>query len=201
MRVLVACEYSGRVRDAFRRLGHDAISCDLLPSESSRGPHIQRSVLPVLREEWDLVIAFPPCTDLASSNSISLAAKERDGRTERAAEFFMACVNANSPRTAVENPVGVMSWRYRSPDQIVHPWHFGDPFVKKTCFWLQGLPLLKHTHTRDDYELAPSPWCSGSGVRVNGVRTFDSPRAVARKPKDRSLTFLGLANAMANQWG
>jgi hypothetical protein len=201
MRVLVACEYSGRVRDAFRRKGHDAISCDLLPSESSKGPHRQGSVLPMLTQRWDLVIAFPPCTDLASSNGTKLALKERDGRTDAAAEFFYACYNANAARVAVENPVGVMSWRLRPPDQIVNPWEFGDPFKKRTCLWLRGLPTLKATHLYGDYSPAPSPWCSGSGVTVNKVRNFKSERPVARKAKDRSITFQGLANAMADQWG
>lgn len=200
LRVLVACEYSGRVRDAFRKRGCDAISCDLLPSESPRGPHMIRSVLPVLKRPWDLVIAFPPCTHLASSNGSKLADKERDGRTEKAAEFFLACMNANASMVAIENPVGVMAWRYRPPDQIVDPWMFGDPFKKRTCLWLRGLPLLRATHEYTSYKVEPSPWCSGSGVRVNGVRTYESPREVARKAKDRSITFQGLANAMADQW-
>lgn len=205
MRVLVACEYSGRVRDAFRRKGHDAISCDLLPSESPRGPHRHGSVLPMLTQQWDLVIAFPPCTDLASSNSGGLAEKERDGRTDRADAFFMACYNANSPRVAVENPVGVMSWRFRKPDQMVDPWQFGDPYKKRTCLWLRGLPLLLPTHTLRSYSVLPTPWCSGSGVMVNGVRSYKvadhSGRKVARLAKDRSITFQGLADAMADQWG
>lgn len=122
MRVLVACEFSGIVRDAFIARGHDAWSCDLLPSERP-GPHIQGDVLPVLKRGWDLVIAHPPCTDLAASGARYFAAKRADGRMDRGAEFFMRFVDC-APRWAIENPVGVMSTRFRKPDQIVQPWQW-----------------------------------------------------------------------------
>lgn len=140
MKILVACECSGAVRDNLIRLGHEALSCDLLPSETE-GPHHQGDVIPLLSRDWDLVIAFPPCTDLCVSGAKHFAAKRADGRQQKSIEFFMRFTRL--PRFAIENPVGIMSTEWRKPDQIVQPWQFGDEATKTTCLWLQGLPLLK----------------------------------------------------------
>jgi len=181
MRVLVACEFSGIVRDAFRALGHDTVSCDFLPSERA-GPHIQGDVLSVLGEEWDLMIAHPPCTHLASSGARWFPRKlvEQD----EAADFFCALVNAPIPRIAVENPVGIMSTLYRKPDQIIQPWQFGHGETKATCLWLKGLPKLVPTNIVDGRE----------------ARIYRMPPGPDRW-RERSRTFPGIAAAMAAQWG
>src|SRR6056297_904353 len=142
MKVLIACEYSGRVRDAFIALGHDAVSCDLLPSESP-GPHIQGDVRELLREPWDLVIAHPPCTYLANSGVRWRVERGEWEQIAEAAEFFRACLGANAPCVAVENPVMHRYGREavgRGPNFTVQPWQFGDPLRKRTCFWVRGLP-------------------------------------------------------------
>lgn len=192
MRVLIACEHSGRVRDAFTARGHDAISCDLLPSMTS-GPHIQGDVLPLLTEPWDLVIGFPPCTDLAASNAHNLKIKEQDGRMAAAVEFFMSIYNANAPRVAVENPIGVIPRYFRKADQIIDPWWFGDPYLKRTCLWLRGLPKLTPTHERGEVTY----WHHGSGYNSG----HKHGRGTAATARERSLTFPGVARQMAAQWG
>jgi hypothetical protein len=183
MRVLVACEYSGIVREAFRDRGHDAWSCDILPTEKL-GCHIQGDVLGVLADKWDLIIAHPPCTDLAVSGARWFPEKRANGSQQRSIEFFMAMVNAPCERIAVENPVSIMSTIYRKPDQIIQPWQFGHGETKATCLWLKGLPLLQPTDIVDGREsrihkMAPSP----------------------ERWKERSRTFEGIARAMAEQWG
>ena len=204
MRVLVACEFSGIVRDAFRARGHDAISCDLLPSERP-GPHIQGDVLPHLGDGWDLMIAHPPCTDLALSGARWWPAKKADGRQQAAVEFFRRLTEAPIPRKAVENPIGIMSRLYRRPDQIVQPYWFGDSVQKATCLWLWGLPRLTPTKVVDRGPICTAP----NGKKHGGAHTMrglvTTPVAWHnRHPKDRGLwrsrTFPGLATAMAEQW-
>ena len=180
MRVLVACEFSGRVRDAFIRRGHDAWSCDLLPSEAP-GPHIEGDILPILGQGWDLMIAHPPCTYLCRSGARWWRGREAD--QAKAYDFFMALVNAPIPRIAVENPIGIMSTRYRKPDQIVQPWWFGCGETKATCLWLKNLPPLQKT----------SP-VSGRLPRIH----FLGP--TKDRGKLRSITYLCIAEAMASQW-
>ena len=192
-RVLVACEYSGTVRDAFIAQGHEAMSCDLLPTESP-GPHNQGSVLDVLGDGWDMLIAFPPCTHLASSGARWFAAKRADGRQQQGIDFFMAIANAGIPRIAIENPVGIMSTQWRKPDQIIQPYHHGHEATKTTCLWLKGLPLLKPTNT------------VGKGERHITKSGRSLPKWYNLPPsKDRwrirSKTFGGIAHAMAQQWG
>lgn len=188
MRVLVACEYSGRVRDAFIAMGHDAVSCDLLPSESP-GPHIQGDVGPVLSDPWDLVIAHPPCTRLCNSGVRWLAERNLWDEMEHGARFFLACLNADAPRVAVENPV---MHRYareivgRGPDFTVQPWQFGDNAKKRTCFWTRGLPPLKPTSDLD-------------GTTATAECHTASPGP--DRWKERSRTYQGIAAAMAQQWG
>jgi len=142
MRVLIACEYSGIVRNSFTARGHYAMSCDLLPTESP-GPHYQGDVFDIINNNWDLIIAHPPCTDLAVSGAAWFEQKRKDGRQQKSIDFFMRFLVAPCHKIAVENPVGIMSTIYRKPDQIVHPWMFGHTEQKSTCFWLKGLPKLK----------------------------------------------------------
>lgn len=182
MRVLVACEFSGIVRDAFRRQGHDAFSCDLLPCESDARFHLRQDVRSVYDDGWDLMVAFPPCTHLASSGARWFAAKRR--QQEEALEFVRELLTAPILRTALENPIGVISTRIRKPDQIIQPWQFGHGETKATCLWLRGLPLL-----------TPTDIVSGRAARV--WREPPSPE----RWKNRSRTYPGIARAMANQWG
>ena len=182
-RVLVACEFSGRVRDAFRGLGHEAISCDLLPTEQP-GPHILGDVLDVLDDGFDLMIAHPPCAHLCSSGARWFKEKRADGRQARAVSFFMDLAATKIPRVAIENPIGIMSSRWRKPDQIIQPWQYGHPETKSTCLWLRNLPALKPT------EIVP-----GRRQRVHR-----EPPGTDRW-KRRSITYSGIADAMARQWG
>jgi site-specific DNA-cytosine methylase len=145
MRVLVACEYSGRVRDAFAKRGHDAWSCDLLPTEAP-GNHYQGDVFEVVNRGWDLLIAHPPCTDLAVSGARHFAAKKADGRQDAALDFVRKLLSLKIPKIALENPVSIISSHIRKPDQIIQPWQFGHTEQKATCLWLKGLPLLKPTN-------------------------------------------------------
>jgi hypothetical protein len=193
MKILVACEFSGRVRDAFIRGGHDAISCDLLPTESI-GPHIQGDVLEVLQKNYfDMMIAFPPCTHLASSGARYFWAKRSDGRQQSAVDFFMALANADIPKICIENPVGVMSTFWRKPDQIIQPWQFGEPESKATCLWLKGLPALK---PRRELPLPLSGrWQNQTPSGQN--KLGPSPT----RAQDRGRTYQGIAIAMAIQWG
>ena len=183
MKILVACESSGKVRDAFINKGHDAMSCDILPTDSV-GPHHEGPVQDILDQGWDMMIAFPPCTDLASSGARWFAEKRADGRQDRSIDFFLSLVQANIPKIAIENPVGIMSTKFRKPDQIIQPWQFGHGETKATCLWLQGLPALTATHVVEGRE--QRVWKMGPS---------------ADRWKKRSETFQGIANAMADQWG
>lgn len=185
MRVLVACEYSGVVRDAFIRRGHDAMSCDLLPTEAP-GPHYQGDLFDVIDYPWDIGIFHPPCTHLSVSGSRHFEAKRMDGRQQAAVSFFMRIVrqSAHIPRTAIENPVCIMSSLWRKPDQVVQPWQFGHGETKATCLWLKGLPPL-----------VPTDVVAGRENRVH--RMPPSPD----RWKERLKTYAGIAAAMADQWG
>lgn len=182
-RVLVACEYSARVRDAFRAAGCDAWSCDLEPCEGDPRWHIQGDVIPVLSQGWDLMIAHPPCTHLAVSGARHFAAKRADGRQQAGIDFFLALANAPVARYAIENPVCIMSSVWRKPDQTIQPWQFGHGETKATCLWLRGLP-----------KLTPTDIVLGREARVH--RMPPSPT----RWKERSRTFEGVARAMATQW-
>lgn len=185
MRVLVACEYSGRVRDEFVRRGHDATSCDLLPCDVPWGKHYRGDVNTLLRyEEWDMLIAFPPCTHLAVSGARWWPAKQQDGRQAAALEFVARLMLADIPKIAIENPVGIISTAIRKPDQYIQPWQHGHGETKKTGLWLKGLPLL-----------APSNIVEGREPRIH--RMAPGPG----RAKARSLTYMGIARAMAEQWG
>jgi site-specific DNA-cytosine methylase len=181
MRILIACEYSGRVRDAFRAMGHDAWSCDLLDTEV-QGAHYRCSVFDVLPEGWDMLIAFPPCTNLCVSGARWF--KDKQPEQQEAIKFFMALAGAPVERIAIENPIGIMSTHYRKPDQIIQPWQFGHGETKATCLWLKGLPRL-----------TPTNIVEGREARVHRMPPGEN------RWKERSRTFQGIADAMAAQWG
>lgn len=189
MKVLVACEFSGVVRDAFRARGHEAVSCDLLPSERP-GPHVQGDVLPLLSEGWDLLIAFPPCTYLAVSGARWWA--DRASEQDRALEFVRALLAAPVARIALENPVGRISTAIRKPDQVIQPWQFGHPESKATCLWLKALPPLKPTNILA--KPARGYWENQTPSGQNKLGPFKD------RAKVRSRTYEGIAKAMAEQW-
>jgi hypothetical protein len=191
MKILIACEYSGTVRDAFRALGHDAMSCDLLPTERE-GPHYQGSVLDILGDGWDMMVAHPPCTHLAVSGAAHFAKKRASGVQDEALDFVRLLLNAPIPKIALENPVSIISSRIRKPDQIVQPWMFGHMEQKATCLWLKGLRLLTATNdVRADMMKLP---------KNQRERLHYLPPSADRW-KIRSRTFQGIADAMAAQWG
>lgn len=196
MRVLVACEYSGRVRDAFRALGHDAMSCDMLPTEAE-GPHYQGDVRDVLNDGWGLMIAHPPCTYLSVSGMHWTTRGKRDPQlTEDALDFVRLLMDASIPRIAIENPVSVISSRIRPPDQIVNPYQFGEDASKKTCLWLKGLPLLRPTAFVEPRMIDGKPrW----GNQCDSGQNKLAPSA--DRWKDRSRTYAGISAAFASQWG
>jgi hypothetical protein len=213
MNVLVACESSGTVREAFRKLGHNAWSCDLLPSDDNSPYHTVgdaryvianmiandgRDMIPISQAEWDLVIAHPPCTHLASSGARHFAAKQADGRQREGIDLFLAireCCKKNAKKWAIENPIGIMSCLWRKPNQIIHPWQFGHDASKATCLWTYCLPPLMHTRVVE-------------GRVVNGRVRYgnqcDSGQNKLPPSKDRwkirSKTYQGIADAMAAQW-
>ena len=197
MKVLVACEESQAVTKEFRALGHEAFSCDIEP-ESGGHPewHIQGDVTPLLKQEWDLVIAFPPCTHICVSGARHFEQKRKDGRQQQGIDFFMLFANADCPRIAIENPVGIMSSVYRKPDQIIQPWMFGDPFTKSTCLWLKGLPVLVPTDIVDKGEFTTFR----SGKRHPKWYADCLGKSPHERAKLRSKTFPGVAKAMALQW-
>lgn len=196
MKVLVACEFSGTVREAFRNLGHDAWSCDLEPTEIP-GNHIQGNVLDILDEGWDLMIAHPPCTHLASSGARHFAKKIADGRQQQGIDFFMALANSNIPKYAIENPIGIMSSKYRKPDQIIQPWQYGHETTKSTCLWLRNLPLLKPTNIVGKGDI----WIAKSGKKMSWWYYHTSCQNPKERERMRNRTFTGIAYAMAQQWG
>ena len=183
MKILVACEFSGTVRDAFSKLGHDVMSCDLLPSDKP-GKHYQGDIFDIIDDEWDLMIAHPPCTHLAVSGARYFAEKKAAGVQDEALAFVSRLLNSTVPKICLENPISIISSRIRKPDQIIQPWMFGHGETKATCLWLKNLPLLKPTNIvagRDDriHKMPPS----------------------ADRWKKRSITYQGIANGMAAQWG
>jgi hypothetical protein len=185
VRVLVACEFSGRVRDAFAKRGHFAVSCDLLRSEANPGYHYRGDVRDILHDGWDLMVAHPPCTYLAISGAIWFRSPGRPQKTREALEFVRLLMDAPIYHIAIENPVGLISTRIRLPDQMIHPWQYGDTEQKKTHLWLKNLPLLRPTkyvphrfHTRF----------------LDNVDPYNRGHI-------RSITFPGIAEAMADQWG
>ncbi len=184
MKILVACEESQAVTIEMRRLGHEAYSCDIEPCSGGHPEwHLQVDALELLKMKWDMILAFPPCTHLAVSGARYFEQKRKDGRQQAAIDFFMRFANADCPKIAIENPVGIMSSVWRKPDQIIQPWQFGHGETKKTCLWLKGIPLLVPTNIVDGRE----------------QRIWKMPPS-ADRAKNRAKTFPGIAKAMAEQW-
>ena len=212
MKILVACEESQAVTIELRARGHEAYSCDIEPCSGGHPEwHLQQDVVPLLKEKWDMIIAFPPCTYLTNAGTRHYSRRinpehkvlAREKLREEAFNFFMLFANANCDKIAIENPVGYANTKFRKPDQIIHPYYFGDPYKKRTCLWLKGLSPLEYT------DMLPEPepeyickgelskgkkigWCEG----IKGTTGGQKGRAMAR-----SKTFPGIARAMAEQWG
>jgi hypothetical protein len=185
MRILIACEESQVVAIEFRKLGHEAFSCDILPCSGGYPEwHIQKPVECVLTKQWDMIIAFPPCTDLAVSGARWFKEKQESGQQQVSIAFFLLFALHDCDKIAIENPIGIMSTYYRKPDQIIQPWQFGHGETKATCLWLKGIPLLKPTNIVEGRE----------------QRIWKMPPSPERA-KLRSKTFPGIAKAMATQWG
>lgn len=215
MRILVACEESQEVTRRFREKGHEAYSCDILDTSGDNPEwHMKQDVVPLLKQKWDMIIAFPPCTELSGAGAPNFAAKRAEeirlglpNRQQEAIDFFMLFANADCPKICIENPVGVMSTVWRKPDQYVHPWMFGDEASKKTGFWLKGLPKLKPTNIVGQGEFVEwtnkktgkkkrmAKWLA-DGFWKDGVKLPAEQRRILR-----SKTFPGIAQAMADQWG
>lgn len=208
MKILVACEESQAVAIELRKLGHEAYSCDLIPCSGGHPEwHIMDDALKhldgnknclfwtqdgvghIAPPKWDMIIAFPPCTDLAVSGARHFKQKQEDGRQQRSIEFFLKFANAPCDRIAIENPVGIMSTHYRKPDQIINPWQFGHPETKKTCLWLKNLPPLVETENVYEYMMTLPQ------KERNRIHWMGSGHA-----KERSKTYPGIAKAMATQW-
>jgi len=196
MKVLIACEYSGRVRDAFIARGHDAVSCDLLPTDTP-GPHYIGNVQDILADHWDMMIAHPPCTYLCSSGlHWNTRRPGRAQMTEDALDFVRMLMDAPIPRIAIENPTGCISTRIRKPDQMIHPYQYGHDASKKTCLWLKNLPLLRPTEYVEPRIVdGKNRWANQTDSGQN--RLTPSPD----RWKIRSETYKGIARAMASQWG
>lgn len=193
MSVLVACEESQSVTKELRLLGIEAFSCDIEPCSGDHPEwHLQQDVIPLLKQKWDMIIAFPPCTHLAVSGATYFKQKQKDGRQQQGIDFFMEFANVDCPKVAIENPIGIMSTKYRKPDQIIQPWMFGHPCMKSTCLWLKGLPKLTETDNRKE-EMKSLP------KKITSPILAMSPNA--DRAKMRSKTFPGIAKAMAQQWG
>ena len=219
MRILVACEESQNVTNELRKLGHEAYSCDIQMHSGSHDEwHICQDVLPLLNgfckfktvdgnyheinSKWDMIIAFPPCTDLCVSGARHFAKKQADGRQQRSIDFFMKFVNADCDKIAIENPIGIMSTKYRKPNQIIQPWQFGDKYSKSTCLWLKNLPLLVPTKIVEKGEFIE--WIDKNGKKKRQAKWFyealRNSKNAEERAKIRSKTFPGIANAMATQW-
>ena len=209
MKVLVACEFSGVVRTAFQSMGHDAVSCDLLPTEIP-GPHYQGDVFDIIADGWDMMIAFPPCTHLCVSGARYFDAKRKDGRQAEGISFFMRLATyPGIPRVCIENPVGIMSRHFRKPDQIIQPYEYGHRDSKKTCLWLRGLPKLTPAC------IVEPVYCEN--LTTKGKKTslsHNRPRWDNQTPsgqnklgpsptrsRERGRTYCGIARAMAERWG
>lgn len=192
MRVLVACEESQAVTKELRRLGHEAFSCDIEPCSGGHPEwHLQEDVTPLLKQRWDMIIAFPPCTHLAVSGAAWFEQKRKDGRQQAAIDFFMMFANADCERIAIENPVGIMSTIYKKPSQIVQPFEYGHMEQKKTCLWLKGLPLLQPTN---------NVYVQMMELPKNKRERLHYLPPSPERAKLRSKTFPGIAKAMAEQW-
>lgn len=197
MKILIACEYSGRVREAFRARGHDVTSCDFLPSEDNSPHHYQGDIRDLLNEYWDMMVAHPPCTFLAVSGlHWNKRVPGRAEKTEEALDFVRLLLGADIGKIAIENPVSCISSRIRKPDQIIQPWQFGEDASKSTCLWLKGLPPLVPTRKVEPRLVSGKPrWGNQTDSGQNKLGPSED------RWKERSRTFQGIANALADQWG
>ena len=211
-RILVACEESDEVRGRLEKLGFDAWSCDLQENRNPKAKHYQGDIFDIINDNWDAMIAFPPCTHLAVSGSKWFEEKRKDGRQQEGIDFFIKMVNAPIKHIAIENPIGIMSTIYRKPDQVIQPYYFGDQAQKTTCLWLKNLPKLYHNDKPNLFDLEITHTSKGEfkeWIDTKTGKTKKQPLWVAEarnlKPdersKVRSKTFSGIADAMANQWG
>ena len=205
MKVLIACEESQAVTKEFRKLGHEAYSCDTEPCSGGHPEwHIQGDVLPLLEQQWDMIIAFPPCTYISNAGACWLfrggnVNEERYKNGLKAKEFFMKFYNANCEKICVENPVASKIYELPKYSQIIQPWQFGDPYTKRTCLWLRGLPKLQPTKIIKD---GITQWVNGGSKKADGTHRSSAARAATfRDSKTKSKTFPGIAKAMAEQWG
>lgn len=202
LKILVACEESQAVTIELRKLGHEAYSCDIAECSGCHPEwHLQQDVTDLLKQKWDMIIAFPPCTHLAVSGAAWFKQKIADGRQQQGIDLFMELASANCDKIAIENPVGIMSSKWRKPNQIIQPYEFGDKARKKTCLWLKGLLNLQPTNIVDPGEITTGGHSVGASanhaVDENGkILAWNDPRTA----KIRSKTFLGIAKAMAEQW-
>lgn len=208
MKILVPCEESQAVTIQFRLRGHEAFSCNTEPCSGGHPEwHLQQDAVPLLKQEWDMIIAFPPCTYLTFTATRHWNAPGRKEKRERAFEFFMLFINADCFKIAVENPVGYPNVAYRKPDQIIHPYYFGDPMQKRTCLWLKNLKPLKYLKNDTLFEKKtalpkPEPLyiCQGEKCKGKKINWCEGYRG-GNRAKNRSKTFPGIARAMAEQWG
>jgi len=200
MKVLIACEESQEVCKAFRKLGHKAYSCDILPCSGGHPEwHIQGDVLEQLNKGWDLMVAHPPCTHLAVSGARHFPEKIKNGRQQESINFFMALINAPINKICVENPICIMSSKYRKPDQIIQPWQFGDSVTKSTCLWLKNLPKLYPTNIVSKGEF--KEWIDKNGKKKRQHLWYYNALRQKNTGGARSKTFPGIAKAIAKQWG
>jgi len=203
LNILVACEESQAVTKHLRVLGHEAFSCDILPCSGGHPEwHYQQDVFEVIEKGWDVMIAFPPCTHLASSGARHFKKKIADGRQQQGVDFFMKLVNADIDRIAIENPVGVMSNKYRKPDQIIQPYQYGDKAQKSTCLWLKNLPKLEPTNIVEKGEFFEFTSKKGEKKRMPMwyYKALQDAKTPEQRQTLRSKTFNGIARAMATQW-
>lgn len=212
-RILIACEESGIVTEEFIKLGYNNVwSCDIEPTSGNYpNHHLQQDVIPLLKEKWDMIIAFPPCTYLTSAGtkhfspkcSTQEKIKAREALREEAKDFFLLFANADCDKIAIGNPVGYMNTNWRKPDQIIHPYYFGEPYQKRTCLWLKGLPKLEYSDTIIE---KPKPMyiCEGEKCKGKAIGWCEGIKGTTGgqkgRAKARSKTFLGIAKAMATQW-
>ena len=204
MKILVACEESQAVTIELRKLGHEAYSCDIEPCSGGHPEwHLQQDVIPLLKQHWDMIIAFPPCTHLSNAGAAYWKEKQADGRQQNAIDFFMMFADCGCNKVAIENPIGIMSNKYRKPDQIIQPWMFGDTASKRTCLWLKGLEKLAPTNIVDKGEFyrIKTPAKNGGTYSVPMWYQKLSGLPSEERSKMRSKTFPGIAKAMAEQWG
>ena len=214
MRILIACEESDEVRGRFEKLGFDAWSCDIQPNRNPNAKHFQCNLFDIIEDNWDAMIAFPPCTHLAVSGAAWFEQKRKDGRQKQGIDFFLQITKANIKHIAIENPIGIMSKNYRKPDQIIHPYYFGDPYSKSTCLWLKNLPKLYHNDAPNLFDDVVTHTDKGEFFEWINKKTGIKKKqplwyyeAAKKSHKDgnrskiRSKTFPAIADAMANQWG